>query len=45
MEINIELINEFLQRRQQGYGRGKRMDIESDQVEILSGLRDGQNPG
>jgi len=45
IEINIELINDYLKRRQQGYGRGKRMDIESDQVEILSGIRNGKTLG
>jgi chorismate synthase len=32
-------INHQLQRRQQGYGRGGRMEIEKDSVKILSGLR------
>jgi chorismate synthase len=45
IEIDTELINEFLKRRQQGYGRGKRMEIESDKVEILSGVRDGLTLG
>jgi len=39
-EINIEL-----QRRRQGYGRGKRMQIEQDAVAILSGLRRGLTIG
>ncbi|MGR6836445.1 chorismate synthase [Syntrophomonas erecta] len=34
-------INEQLWRRQQGYGRGGRMAIESDRVEILAGVRNG----
>jgi chorismate synthase len=38
-------INEQLCRRQQGYGRGGRMRIESDQVEILSGVRFGRTLG
>ena len=39
-DINVEL-----KRRQGGYGRGGRMKIESDQVEITSGLRHGQTLG
>ena len=38
-------IDHELQRRQQGYGRGRRMKIESDQVELLSGLRAGATLG
>ena len=34
-----------LKRRQGGYGRGRRMQIESDRVEILSGLRLGETLG
>jgi len=34
-----------LARRQQGYGRGRRMKIESDQVELLSGVRAGETLG
>ncbi|MEA1987234.1 MAG: chorismate synthase [Candidatus Marinimicrobia bacterium] len=37
--IDIEKINNQLQKRQQGYGRGGRMKIEKDQVSILSGVR------
>jgi len=36
--IDEEKINKNLKKRQMGYGRGKRMEIESDQVEILSGV-------
>lgn len=45
LEISIEKINHELQRRQQGYGRGARMKIESDKVQILSGLRYGKTIG
>lgn len=45
LEISAEYINHQLWRRQQGYGRGGRMKIESDQVEILSGLRFGRTIG
>jgi chorismate synthase len=34
-----------LARRQQGYGRGRRMQIESDRVELLSGVRLGETMG
>ena len=38
-EISEEFINSELKRRQGGYGRGGRMKIESDTVEITSGVR------
>jgi chorismate synthase len=38
-------IDEQLARRQQGYGRGRRMQIECDQVELLSGVRAGETIG
>ena len=34
-----------LTRRQQGYGRGRRMQIESDHAELLSGVRAGETLG
>ncbi|MEO7965564.1 MAG: chorismate synthase, partial [Gemmatimonadaceae bacterium] len=34
-----------LTRRQQGYGRGRRMQIERDQIEFLSGVRAGETIG
>ncbi len=40
-----EEIDRELKRRQQGYGRGGRMKIESDEVEILSGVRWGKTLG
>jgi len=43
--ISTEYINHQLWRRQQGYGRGGRMRIESDKVEILSGIRHGKTIG
>ena len=43
--ISTDYINHQLRRRQQGYGRGGRMRIESDQVEILSGVRFGKTLG
>ena len=45
VEISSEDINRQLWRRQQGYGRGGRMRIESDTVEILSGVRFGKTLG
>lgn len=45
LEIDIEKINHELWRRQQGYGRGGRMKIETDKVEFLSGIRHGKTLG
>jgi chorismate synthase len=45
IEISSEYINRQLWRRQQGYGRGGRMRIETDKVEILSGIRFGKTLG
>ena len=44
-EINIEEVNKDLARRQRGYGRGGRMQIETDRIEILSGVRGGLSLG
>ncbi len=38
-------VNRDLARRQQGYGRGRRMQIEHDEVEFLSGVRAGETLG
>lgn len=38
-------VDEQLARRQQGYGRGRRMQIERDEVELLSGVRAGETLG
>ena len=43
--ISAEYINFHLRRRQMGYGRGGRMRIESDKVEIISGVRFGKTIG
>ncbi|HZJ76423.1 MAG TPA: chorismate synthase, partial [Oscillospiraceae bacterium] len=43
--IGIDKINADLNRRQTGYGRGDRMKIEQDKIDILSGIRDGKTLG
>ena len=43
--ISEDFINSELKRRQVGYGRGKRMQIESDKCEIKSGVRLGLSTG
>jgi len=43
--IDVSLINRDLIRRQGGYGRGRRMQIETDRVKITSGLIDGRTTG
>ena len=45
MPVDVSKINTDLKRRQWGYGRGGRMKIEQDQVEILSGVRHGLTLG
>jgi chorismate synthase len=45
LDIDIAAIDHELWRRQQGYGRGGRMKIEKDEVEILSGVRHGKTLG
>lgn len=44
-EISVEAINRQMTRRRMGFGRGKRMQIEQDRVEVLSGLRHGRTLG
>src|SRR5436190_21188915 len=39
-DVNVELA-----RRQQGYGRGRRMQIEKDTAQFLSGVRAGETLG
>ena len=43
--ICLDYLNRQLWRRQQGYGRGGRMKIETDQVRIISGVRHSQTIG
>lgn len=45
LPISADEINHQLKRRQQGYGRGMRMKIETDTAEILSGIRFGKTLG
>jgi chorismate synthase len=45
VELTKEKINIQLKRRQSGYGRGGRMKIEKDKVQILSGVRGGVTLG
>src|SRR5215470_5828944 len=45
LPIDVDRINYELWRRQQGYGRGARMKIEQDRIEILSGVRHGLTLG
>ena len=45
LHINKEYIDYHLSRRQKGFGRGGRMKIEKDAVNIYSGIRHGQTIG
>jgi len=45
LALSPDVINQQLHRRQQGYGRGNRMKIETDTVEVLSGVRFGKTIG
>jgi chorismate synthase len=45
LKVDPELINNDLKLRQGGYGRGKRQDLETDQVDFLSGIWNGNTLG
>src|SRR5688572_30020101 len=45
LTLDVDAIDAQLRRRQGGYGRGRRMAIESDRAEILSGVRRGRTTG
>ena len=45
LPVSVERVNRELERRQWGYGRGGRMKIERDRVEIVSGVRHGLSLG
>src|SRR5438876_10233749 len=45
LSIDFDAITTELRRRQTGYGRGRRMAIESDRAQALSGIRHGRSTG
>ena len=45
LRVDFELIARDLRRRQHGYGRGRRMQIEQDAVEVRGGVRGGETLG
>ena len=45
LSVDFDAITAELRRRQGGYGRGRRMAIESDRAEALSGVRHGKTTG
>lgn len=45
LDVDTDLINHELKRRQGGYGRGGRQKIETDRVEFLTGVRRGRTIG
>jgi chorismate synthase len=45
LELERDAIDGDLKRRQQGYGRSPRQQIEQDRVEVLAGLRHGRTLG
>src|SRR3990172_7699398 len=45
LALSEEYIRRDLERRQGGYGRGPRMQIEKDRAELLSGVRHGLTTG
>ncbi|MEE1361764.1 MAG: chorismate synthase [Selenomonadaceae bacterium] len=45
LKINLDEMNNDMARRQQGFGRGGRMKIETDRAEFLSGVRFGETMG
>ncbi|MFY9603405.1 MAG: chorismate synthase [bacterium] len=45
LPLDLAQIDGELARRQRGYGRGPRMELERDRVQVLAGLRDGKTLG
>lgn len=45
LAFDVAFVDAFLARRQLGYGRGARMKIEQDRIEVLAGLRHGRTIG
>jgi len=43
--VSLDAVNHELWRRQQGYGRGGRMKIETDRAEIVAGVRHSKTIG
>jgi chorismate synthase len=43
--IDLQRVNHQLERRQKGHGRGRRMQIEKDQANIVGGVRHGKTTG
>lgn len=45
LPVDLDLLADDMKRRMHGYGRGRRMQIEADEVEIRGGVRDGETLG
>jgi chorismate synthase len=45
LDLDVDALDAQLRRRQGGYGRGRRMQIESDRVQIVAGVRHGRTTG
>lgn len=45
LKVDLAVINQELKRRQEGFGRSRRMQIEKDRAQIISGLRNGLTIG
>jgi len=45
LTVDVDAITRDLRRRQGGYGRGRRMAIESDRADIVAGVRAGETLG
>lgn len=45
LELDVERLQADMARRQAGYGRGRRMSIETDEVQVLAGVRHGRTLG
>ena len=45
LKIDVDAVNEDLRKRQHGYGRGPRMKIETDRIEITGGFLNGKTTG
>lgn len=45
LPLTLDYLNAHLSRRQKGHGRGRRMQIETDEVQITAGVRHGQTLG